>query len=207
MDPKKVEAVANWPVPEKKQDIQAFLGFCNFYQQFIPKFATKAHPLNELTRANVPWQWGEKQQHAFDTLKQAFQTQPTLLLPDPNKPFTLETDASLVGTGAVLYQKNEQNELQPCGYISHALNPAQQRYEIYDRELLSLIRALHIWRHYLLHSPEPVTIWTDHKNLTHFQTLQCLTPRQIRWQNILDQYNLDLTHKPGTKMIPSDLLS
>lgn len=138
----KLSGISEWPTPTTVKHIHQFLGFCNFYRRFIPDFATKAHPLNELTRANVPWKWDETQQFAFETLKDTFQTQPTLLLPDPTKPFTLETNASLVGTGAVLYQKNEQNKLQPCGYISHALNPAQQRYEVYDRELLALVSSL-----------------------------------------------------------------
>ena len=124
-----------------------------------------------------------------------------------DKPFIIETDASLVRTGAILYQKNQEQIPQPCAYISHSLNPAQQRYEIYDRELLAVIRALKMWQHYLLHSPYPVMLWTDHKNLLFFKEVHKLTPRQVQWQQYLDQFNLVMEHKEGTKMIPSDILS
>ncbi|KAI5115868.1 hypothetical protein M0805_004674 [Coniferiporia weirii] len=102
------------------------------------------------------------------TVKQlrSFMDKPTLLIPDPSKPFILETDASKVATGAVLYQTNSNGDLQPCGFISQTLGPAQQRYEVYDRELLGIIRGLEAWHHYLLGNPHTTIIWCDHKNLS-----------------------------------------
>lgn len=128
-------------------------------------------------------------------------------MPDKTKPFFLETDASKVASGAVLRQYDGNGDLKPCGFISKAFDPTQQRYQIYDRELLGIIRGLLAWRHYLLGSPHTITIWCDHKNLTHFRTAQRLTPRQSGWQLILSQYDLQITHVPGTKMIQSDALS
>ena len=203
----KFNGVINWPTPQNVKQVRQFLGFCNFYRRFIPNFANLAHPLNILTRTRHQWAWTNEQEKAFQNLKDTFAKKPTLLIPDPQKPFFVETDASLVATGAVLYQQNEQAEYQPCSFISNALEPAQQRYEIYDRELLAIVRALRTWRHYLLHSPHIVTIWTDHENITRFKTFKRLTPRQVRWQNLLSMYNLDTKHRPGTQLIGADMLS
>ena len=83
----------------------------------------------------------------------------------------------------------------------------EQNYEIYDRELLAIIRALTEWRHYLVGSPHPVTVLSDHKNLTYFRTTQKLNQRQARWSLFLADYNLRLLHTPGKQMTQSDALS
>ena len=90
------------------------------------------------------------------------------------KPFTIESDASKFATGAVLRQKDRNGDWHPCGYISHSFTPTERNYEIYDRELLGIVRSLETWRHYLLGSTHPVMILSDHKNLTYFQTAQKL---------------------------------
>ncbi|KAG2019712.1 reverse transcriptase-RNase H-integrase [Coprinopsis cinerea AmutBmut pab1-1] len=80
MDPAKVEAVRNWPVPRNLRAVRGFLGFANFYRRFIKDFATIARPLNDLTKKDIPWQWNEPQQQAFDTLRNAFTSAPILTL-------------------------------------------------------------------------------------------------------------------------------
>lgn len=129
------------------------------------------------------------------------------MIPDRTKPFILETDASEVASGAVLRQYDSNGDLKPCGFISKAFSPTEQRYQIYDRELLAIICALIVWRPYLLGSPHTVTVWCDHKNLTYFKDPKLLTPRQFRWQLILSKYNLKITHVPGSKLIQADALS
>ena len=84
------------------------------------------------------------------------------------KPFYVKSDASKWATGAVLRQTDNNGDLKPCGYISHSFTTAERNYDIYDRELLGIIRALETWRHFLEGSPHPVTIYSDHKNLTYF---------------------------------------
>lgn len=102
---------------------------------------------------------------------------------------------------------NSEGEYQPCHFISQSLDATQQRYDIYDRELLAVYRALTTWRQYLIHSEFPVTIWTDHENLTRFREVRKLSPRQVRWQIILSLYDLKFIHKPGSQMKGSDALS
>jgi len=117
-------------------------------------------------------------QRSFEALKAKFSKSPVLLMPDPTKPFVVESDASKFATGAVLRQRDINGDWHPCGYISHSFDVTQRNYKIYDCELLGIIRALEMWRHYLLGSQHPVTIFSNHKNLTYFRTAQKLNHHQ-----------------------------
>ena len=139
MDPAKVDAVASWPEPKKIRDVQAFLGFANFYRRFVAGFSALAQPLTKLLRKDSPWRWGEEEQKAFDVLKKAFTTAPILIMPDLKKPFTVECDASDFATGAVLSQVGEDGAMHPVAFFSKSLNDAERNYEIYDKELLAIV--------------------------------------------------------------------
>ena len=102
MDPKKVSGVTEWPRPTKVKQVQAFLGFANFYRRFIKDFAKHAKPLTSLTKKDQPWVWGSEQINAFERLKEAFISAPILRIPDDVNPFRLETDASDYATDTVL---------------------------------------------------------------------------------------------------------
>jgi len=89
MDPVKVAGVREWPVPENRTDVQAFIGFVNFYCRFIQDFSTIAQPLFDLTRSNKAWNWGTKEQEAFECLKMAVTTAPILASPRTRNPSAL----------------------------------------------------------------------------------------------------------------------
>ena len=208
MDPSKLSGVMDWPRPKKVKEVQAFLGFANFYRRFIQDFAEHAKPLTELTRKNQPWKWEESQEQAFQALKRAFTSAPILRIPDDENPFRLETDASDVATGAVLSQLDPSDNLwHPVAFYSKSLNVHERNYEIYDKELLGIVRALEEYRQHLEGHPIPIEIHSDHKNLTFFKVPQKLTRRQARWSLYLTRFNFVLTHKPGKKMYVSDPLS
>ena len=95
-------------------------------------------------------------------------------MPDTTKPFVVESGALKWATGGVLWQQDDNRDWHPCGFISHSFDQTQRNYEIYDRELLGIVRALETWRHYLQGSQFPTVILLDHKNLTYFQTAQKL---------------------------------
>jgi len=107
MDPLKVQGVQDWPQPQKKVDLQSFLGFCNFYQRFIKGYSSIARPLTQLT-GNLPWVWEKEQQKAFDDLKRAMITTPVLALPIEDGIYNVEADASKFAIGAVLSQRQEK---------------------------------------------------------------------------------------------------
>ena len=175
MDPAKVEGVKNWPTPSKVKHVQAFLSLANFYRQFIKDFSKIAHPLMMLTCKDTPWTWEEAQENAFQTLKTAFTTAPILRIPSDTAPFCLETDSSDFATGAVLKQLVDDNLWHLVVFYSKSLNEHECNYEIYDKELLAIVRALEEYCHYLEGHPLPVEIWSDHLNLTYFWQAQKLT--------------------------------
>ena len=207
MDPVKLDGIAKWPSPTKVRDVQSFLGFANFYRRFIPNYSNIAQPLINLTKKNVPWTWDTPHNKAFSTLKSLFLSQPTLQLPNPSRPFALATDASKFASGAILLQTDSNGDWHPCSYLSQLFSPAERNYDIYDRELLAIIRALKTWCHYLHGSPFPVRVFTDHKNLTFFRSPQHLNRRQARWLLDLTDFDLQLTHIPGSQLAGPDALS
>jgi hypothetical protein len=180
MDPTKLAGIRDWIPPKNVKGVRSFLGFGNFYRRFIGNYAAIAKPMNELTKKTKVFEWSQECQTAFDNLKKKFLEKPVLVVPNPSEPFYVESDASKWATGAVLRQRDMNGDLKPCGYISHSFTPTERNYDIYDRELLGIIRALETWRHFLEESPHPVTVFSDHKNLTYFKEARKLNRRQAR---------------------------
>ena len=166
MDPKKVAAITEWPVPKTVKEVQSFNGFCNFYRRFVKDYSKIVRPLTQLTR-KAEWTWGPEQENAFNTLKNVISTEPVLALPQDNCPFRVEADSSNFAIGAVLSQKVD-NKWRPVAFMSKALQEAERNYKIYDKELLAIVTALEEWHHYLLGTSEPFEIWSDHQNLQYF---------------------------------------
>lgn len=141
MDPIKVKAITEWPVPRNVSDVRHFRGFANFYRRFIQDFGKICKPLDWLT-GNVAWQWGSEEQAAFDELKGKFASSPVLAMWDYDLPTRVETDASGFGTGAVLEQQHADGKWHPVAYLSEGMTETERNYEIYDRELIGVVRAL-----------------------------------------------------------------
>ena len=139
MDPVKVQGVAEWLVPGKLKEVQSFLGFVNFYQQFIKGFSDIAQPLHALTQKSQTWVWGPTHQHAFETLKAAVTSTPVLTFPSDHGKFCLECDASNFATGAVLSQHQDDGTLCPITFMSKAFSDVEQNYQIHDKEMLAII--------------------------------------------------------------------
>ena len=207
MDPIKLKGIEEWTTPTTVKQVRSFLGFGNYYRKFIKDYGNMTQPLNELLKKDKKFEWTDDAQRAFDSLKDRFKSAPVLQLPDPHKPFMVECDASKYASGAVLQQQDSNGDWHPCAYLSKSFSETERNYEIYDRELLAIIRALTDWRHYLMGSPHPVYIRSDHKNLTYFRTAKKLNRRQARWSLFLSEFDIKLEHTPGTKMVISDALS
>lgn len=207
MDPAKVQAVANWHDPRNLRDLRGFLGFANFYRRFIKDFARKARPLNDLTKKDTLWRWGESEQKAFAELKGSFTKAPVLTMYDPTRPTEVEVDASNFATGGVLSQKCDDGLWRPVAYRSETMTPAERNYEIYDKEFLAIIRALEDWRHFLEGLPNEFTVISDHKNWEYWTRAQNLTRRQARWSLWLSRFNLTITHRPGKTMGKADAMT
>ncbi|CAA7268818.1 unnamed protein product [Cyclocybe aegerita] len=207
MSKKKIQAVLDWPTPTTLKQVRSFVGFGNFYQHFIQKYSEVTRPLNDLMRKDVKFEWNSEAQQAFEELKRRFTEEPILLIPDSTKPFAIESDASKYASGAVLLQDDPDGRKHPVAFLSKSFSATERNYEIYDRELLAIIRALEEWRHYIQGSSHTTTIYSDHKNLTYWRQPQNLNRRQARWHLQLSEYDLKLVHIPGNKMIQSNTLS
>lgn len=207
MDKTKVEAVVTWQEPATKKQLQAFLGFANFYRRFIKNFSGITRPLHDLTKKTAEWDWTAARQEAFERLKRAFTEAPTLRVFDWDKPAVVEVDASNWASGGVLSQRDDNGELRPVAFFSSKHSAQEVNYDIYDKELLAVIRALEEWRPELEGSQEPFEIVTDHKNLQYFATTKELTQRHMRWSEFLSRFNFRITYKPGATNVRPDALS
>ena len=206
VDPAKVEAIRAWTAPRTVRDVRSFLGFANFYRSFIPSFATISAPLVRLTRKEVQFDWTDDCQQAFTELKELFINAPILAHFEEDRDTVVETDASGWAVGAVLSQRQDNGDLAPCAYLSRKLSPAEVNYEIHDKELLAVVRALQEWRPDLKMVPK-FTIVTDHKNLRYFRKAQHLNERQMRWAGLLSEFDFDLQYRPGKLAVRPDALS
>ena len=155
-----VHAVSSFPVPQSLHEVRRFLGLSSYYRKFIPNFSKIARPLHQLTRKGVQFNWTLECSDAFDELKKKLTSAPVLAYPDFAREFTLETDASVQGVGAVLAQYQDDNKLHPVAYASRALTPAEQNYSITELETLAVVWAISHFHHYLYGNV--VTVFTDH---------------------------------------------
>ena len=137
-----------------------------------------ARPLHDLTKKDKKWNWTKECQQAFDWLKEIFTSHPILIYPNPMQPYWLITDASLTTYGMVLLQEESDKDWHLVAYLSSSFSPLEWNYDVHDRELLAIIKALEYWKYYLEGAQHPLKIWTDHKNLEHFQMACDLSQRQ-----------------------------
>ena len=207
MDPGKLKGIQDWPAPTTVKQVQGFLGFGNFYRRFIRGFSEIARPLNELLKKDRKFEWTTKCQQAFDDLQTRFTSEPVLVIPDQMKPFQIECDTSKYASGVVLTQLDSNRDRHPCAFISKTFSPAKRNYEIYDQELLAIIRALEEWRHYIQGSPHTTIVFSDHKNLMYFREARKLNRQQAQWSLYLSEFDVKLVHIAGTKIVQSDTLS
>jgi len=206
MDPIKVEGITKWPTPTIVKQVRSFLGFCNFYCTFIPKFSDIAWPLNNLTKKNYQWCWETSQQNVFEELKHICAKEPVLRASDWNKPFIMKTDASGYALGAVIAQEHEDG-VHPIAFHLQSLLDTEKNYDAYDKEMLGIIYGLKMGRKFFLGAQEPVRIQTDHKNLQYFKEPQKLTGWQARWVTFMQDCNFMFEYISGEMNIIADLLS
>ena len=174
-DPKKIEAIKEWPVPKTVTEVQSFLGFMNYYCKFIPKYVQIARPINRLisgenaskTKALV--EWTEECQIAFEHLKHLCSQTPILAYANYQKPFKLHTDASEHGLGAVLYQKQDDDTERVIAYASRTLSKSERNYDTHKLEFLALKWLITERFHEYLYGGH-FQVYTDNNPLTYILT-------------------------------------
>src|SRR6266487_2542613 len=158
-----------------------------------------------LLKKETPFEWTDKQQRAFDFLKECLMKAPILQYPDFEKPFTLYTDASGTGLGAVLTQKDSENKERVIAYASKSLNKAELNYGITDKECLAVIWAIKHFEQYL--ELLPFQVVTDHSALKYLQTAKVPTGRRAQWIMYLQQFEFEIVYRPGKENRNADALS
>ncbi|XP_074590046.1 putative mitochondrial protein AtMg00860 [Curcuma longa] len=144
IDPQKIEVVTGWEQPKTVQEVRSFLGLAGYYRRFVEGFLHLATPLTHLTKKGAKFVWSEACETSFQELKQRLVSTPILVIPFGEDGFTLYTDASFQGLGAVLMQHD-----RVVAYASRQLKDHEKNYLVHDLELAAIIFALKIWRHYL----------------------------------------------------------
>ena len=201
--PKKVEAILNLAKPQTLKQLRAFVGTVNFYRLLYKHRAHIMAPLTDLQGIPKDKQrhflryWTPTHDQAFEETKRMVAREVLLRYPDPNKPFVIESDASDKQIGAVILQDN-----QPVAFYSRKLTGPQSRYPIPDKEALSIVEVLTVFRSMLLGAA--ITIKTDHMNLTR-DDIQ--STRLLNWRLLIEEFAPTLTYVKGTDNIGADFLS
>ncbi|KAJ0430223.1 putative nucleotidyltransferase, Ribonuclease H [Helianthus annuus] len=199
VDPEKIQAIRNWPTPTTVKDIRSFLGLAGYYRRFIKNFATIASPLTDLLKKDS-FLWSQSATDAFIQLKELLSSTPVLHLPDFNRPFTVETDASGTGIGAILSQ-----DQHPLAYFSQKLCTRMQNASAYHREMFAITQAVAKWRQYLL--GRRFVIITDQQALRNLQDQVIQTPEQHKWLGKLLGFDFEIIYRPGKHNTAADALS
>ena len=163
VDPEKTVVIKDWNTPTTVKGVQSFLGFCNFYRRFIKDYSRISRPLHRLTKIDTPFIWDQACREAFVKLKESLTSAPVLYHYQPELPTKLETDASDGVVAGVLSQEID-GRWHPIAYYSKTMSAPEQNYEIHDKEMLAVIRALEEWRAELegLQMREHFNIYTDY---------------------------------------------
>eukprot|EP01018_Ginkgo_biloba_P003628 Gb_16318 [translate_table: standard] len=191
MDQEKVKAVLEWPV--LKNEIS------NLVKNIVNNFSMIAAPMTEFI-GNKVFQWTSTAQRSFELLKKRMSEASVLLLPNFDKVFEVECDASRVRIGAVLSQEGRL-----VAYFSEKLNDARRKYSTYDKEFYALVQALKYWRHYLL--PKEFVVFTDHQALKFINSQMKLNVRHAKWVESLQSFTFALRHNSGKSNQVAEALS
>ena len=207
-DPAAVSKIQEWMPPRNREELQSFLGFANYYRDFIPFHAAKVQPMQELLRKNQHFHWKERHQEAFDSVKQALADATALAAPNDEARFVLDTDASAVAIAGILHQEQEYNGktiLRPIVYGSKSLTRTQLNYGAPKLEMYAVFYFIEKFHSYL--AGREFTLRVDNQALSWLKTYSMDQAMIGRWIARLDQYHFKTIHRPRTQHRNADGLS
>nr|GEY44685.1 putative reverse transcriptase domain-containing protein [Tanacetum cinerariifolium] len=200
VDPVKIESIKDWASPKIPTEIRQFLGLAGYYRRFIEGFLKISESMTKLTQKGIKFDWGEMEEKTFQLIKKKLCSAPILALPEGSEDFVVYCDASHKGLGVVLMQREKV-----ITYASRQLKVREQNYTTYDLELVSVVFALKIWKHYLYGTK--CTVFTDHKSLQHILDQKELNMKQRSWLEFLSDYDCDIHYHPRKANVVADALS
>ena len=202
----KVQNILGARPPTTKKQVRSFLGSIGYYRNFIPNFSLIAAPLTDLTKKynSNSVKWGKNEDQAFTKLKKLITQEPILQIPDFQKTFYLQTDASDMGVGGVLLQ--EWNDIKcPIAFFSRKFLERQTRYSIIEKECLAIIWSIQKFEIYLF--GRQFVLETDHQALTFIDQVKIKNNRVMRWALILQNYRFQVLAIKGSDNVIADYLS
>lgn len=200
VDPSKVDAIKTWPTPSTLSETRSFHGLASFYRRFVPQFSSLMAPHTDCIRRDGVFVWTPDATIAFEIIKSKLISAHILALPDFTQIFELHCDASKLGIGAVLSQRN-----RPIAFFIEKLAGARLRYSTYDVEFYAVVQAIKHWRHYLFH--KEFVLYTDHDSLKHLSSQDKVSARHASWVSYLQQFTFVIKHTSGISNRVADALS
>jgi hypothetical protein len=208
MNSKKIKIILQWSTSQNLKQMQKFLKFCNFYRRFIRNFVKIVKSLIKLIRKNVLFNWNEACEIAFEFLKRTVIEASILTHFDLKKQIYIKSDSFDFVFAEVLSQMKENDELHFVTFFSKNLVSIECNYEIYDKELLTIVRCFEQWRFELLFIELDVSIkvLTNHKNLKYFMITKQLNRRQSKWAQFFANFHFVITYLFEKSNEKADLL-
>lgn len=203
--PDQLALIDEYPVPSTRKQVRKFFGLINWLREFIRDFATVTAPLTDLLSPAKPFRWSVTHQHCFEEIKIRFQECPQLARHDPLGHLYLQTDASELGIGAVLYQINDDGERRIIDFSSAKLGPVERRYDVNERECLAAVWAIKRYRQFLEY--QRFTLRTDNRCLVWLHSMCEARSKLTRWSRVLQSYDFNVEHVPGAENELPDALS
>ena len=210
--PEKLESVKKMPAPTTPKEIKQFLGLVGYYRKFIPRFADIARPMTNLTKQDVPFEWTLQCQASFEMLKDALITSPILKYPDPNKSYTLFTDASKHAWACVLTQEYEHEKdnknykiNHPITFASGLLKRSQLNWAALTKEAIAIYSSIKKLSYYL--EDADIVLRSDHLPLKKFLHKNTLNTKVNNWAVEISPYRIHFEYIKGIKNTLADTMS
>ena len=194
--------------PENKRDVMRVLGCLGFYSMYIKNLHVDCKPFYDLTKTETKFEWTAEHEKLFQSIKDRISEDTILAIPDTKHPFHVHVDASSIGVGSILVQEFPEGK-RIVSFNSRIYTKEEQKMSTTARELCGVISALQTYEHYIIGSPFPVYVYTDHKPLMYLWGRQGkLSHRFFRYQLVISQFqNLKIIWTEGKNLAFPDILS
>jgi hypothetical protein len=199
VDPNKIKAMMDWPIPKTLKNLRGFLGLTGYYRKFVRNYGRIATPLTTLTKKDA-FSWTPEATKAFEQLKEVMCKAPVLTTPDFTKTFIVECDALGNGIGVVLMQEG-----RPLAFESRPLKGKDLHKPIYEKEMMAILHALKKWHPYLI--GRHFKVKTDHDSLKYFLEQRLSSEEQQKWVTKILGYDFEIVYKKGKQNVVADALS